>query len=156
MPHELQLQKLYRRSDLHVYLSKPFVLSWSLLELMACGTPVLAEANSMMEAANTTWHKRCTLAWPTRKPGQSDPDVIRNTRATQKMGRTGTKKQLQPTYLQHHCLSHLEQLLQQQTSHCFLMTESPSEQHRYQAWESVHSQSKSQELNLLRKICFIC
>ena len=47
MPHE-QLQKLYRRSDLHVYLSKAFVLSWSLLELMACGTPVLAEANPMM------------------------------------------------------------------------------------------------------------
>ena len=28
---------------------KAFVLSWSLLELMACGTPVLAEANPMME-----------------------------------------------------------------------------------------------------------
>ena len=35
--------------DLYVYLSKAFVLSWSLLELMACGTPVLAESNLMME-----------------------------------------------------------------------------------------------------------
>ena len=34
------LQKLYRRSTLHVYLSKAFVLSWSLLEVMASGTPV--------------------------------------------------------------------------------------------------------------------
>ena len=48
MPHD-ELQKLYRRSNLHVYLSQAFVLSWSLLELMACGTPVLAAANPMME-----------------------------------------------------------------------------------------------------------
>ena len=48
IPHE-QLQKLYRRSNLHVYLSKAFVLSWSLLEVMASGTPVLAEANPMMK-----------------------------------------------------------------------------------------------------------
>ena len=32
-----------------MYLSKAFVLSWSLLEVMASGTPVLAEANPMME-----------------------------------------------------------------------------------------------------------
>ena len=36
-------------AHLHVYLSKAFVLSWSLLEVMASGTPVLAEANPMME-----------------------------------------------------------------------------------------------------------
>ena len=40
MPHD-QLQKLYRRSDLHVYLSKAFVLSWSLLEAMAVGAPLV-------------------------------------------------------------------------------------------------------------------
>ena len=30
-------------------ISQAFVLSWSLLELMACGTPVLAESNPMMK-----------------------------------------------------------------------------------------------------------
>jgi glycosyltransferase involved in cell wall biosynthesis len=47
LPHD-QLVKVYRRSNLHVYLSNAFVLSWSLLEVMACGTPVLAADNPMM------------------------------------------------------------------------------------------------------------
>jgi len=47
LPHD-QLIKLYRRSNLHVYLSNAFVLSWSLLEVMACGTPVLAINNLML------------------------------------------------------------------------------------------------------------
>jgi len=48
LPHE-ELIKLYRRSDLHVYLSNAFVLSWSLTEIMACGTAVLAQSNAMIE-----------------------------------------------------------------------------------------------------------
>ena len=43
------LLKVYRRSDLHVYLSNAFVLSWSLTEIMACGTPILASHNPMLE-----------------------------------------------------------------------------------------------------------
>lgn len=43
------LIKIYRRSNLHVYLSEAFVLSWSLTEVMACGTPILARANAMTE-----------------------------------------------------------------------------------------------------------
>ena len=36
------LADLFRLSDLHVYLSMPFVLSWSLLNASACGAAILA------------------------------------------------------------------------------------------------------------------
>lgn len=36
------LVQLFALSDLHIYLTVPFVLSWSLLDALACGTTVLA------------------------------------------------------------------------------------------------------------------
>jgi glycosyltransferase involved in cell wall biosynthesis len=36
------LAQLFSRSDLHVYLTVPFCLSWSLFDALACGTTVLA------------------------------------------------------------------------------------------------------------------
>ena len=115
MPHD-QLQKLYRRSDLHVYLSKPFVLSWSLLELMACGTPVLAEANPMMEELiqpginGALWRGGPESLTKAILTLLQKPDQL-------KQWGTQAKQQLQPTYLQQHCLDQLEKLLRQQATY---------------------------------------
>lgn len=45
LPHETLL-KLFQISAAHVYLTVPFVLSWSLLEAMACGCLIVASATA--------------------------------------------------------------------------------------------------------------
>ena len=115
IPHE-QLQKLYLRSDLHVYLSKAFVLSWSLLELMACGTPVLAEANPMMEELiepgvnGALWHEKNENLAEAISRLLKSPDTL-------KCWGLAAREKLQPRYLQKHCLDQLEKLLTEQASY---------------------------------------
>lgn len=114
MPHD-QLQKLYRRSDLHVYLSKAFVLSWSLLELMACGTPVLAEANPMMEELIEPGVNGMLWRGGPENLAQAILTLLQSPEQLKHWGQQA-KQKLQPTYLQKHCLNQLEQLLMRQTS----------------------------------------
>jgi glycosyltransferase involved in cell wall biosynthesis len=48
VPHEV-LREVYRVSAAHVYLSYPFVLSWSLLEAMSCGATVVGSATAPVQ-----------------------------------------------------------------------------------------------------------
>jgi glycosyltransferase involved in cell wall biosynthesis len=56
------LARLLAVSDLHVYLTAPFVLSWSLLDAMACGAVVLASDTAPVRELVT--HERTGLLVP--------------------------------------------------------------------------------------------
>ncbi|MCH2102681.1 MAG: glycosyltransferase [Planctomycetes bacterium] len=48
LPRE-ELAKVFSMSDAHLYLTVPFVLSWSMLNAMACGAPVVGSATPPVE-----------------------------------------------------------------------------------------------------------
>jgi len=114
IPHD-QLQKLYRRSDLHVYLSKAFVLSWSLIEIMACGTPVLAAANPMMEELINPGVNGELWDGQSENLSEAILSILKNPDQLKLWG-LKAKESLQPKYMQKHCLDQLEKLLIKQTS----------------------------------------
>ena len=114
IPHD-QLQKLYRRSDLHVYLSRAFVLSWSLLELMACGTPVLAEVNPMMEELIKPGVNGALWRGDPTSLGKAIAELLNKPEQLRQWGKQA-RERLKPTYLQGHCLDKLESLLSSQAT----------------------------------------
>ena len=114
IPHE-QLQKLYRRSNLHVYISKAFVLSWSLLEVMASGTPVLAEANPMMEELIKPGVNGALWRGNPTSLGRVMAELLSNPEQLRQWGKQA-RELLKPKYLQRHCLDELEELLRAQTA----------------------------------------
>lgn len=117
IPHP-ELIKLYRRSNLHVYLSRPFVLSWSLVEVMACATPILAAANPMtaevispgQEGGLCPEHPQALAA--AMLEGIRDPQRLRN-------WGENARRRVEREFLRPHCLEKLIGVIEPLSQGCF-------------------------------------
>lgn len=70
-------RKLLRRSDVHVYLTAPFVLSWSMLEAMSCGCLVVASATEpVMEIIEHEKNGFLTSFWDENEIAKSISSVL--------------------------------------------------------------------------------
>jgi len=113
LPHG-ELIKLYRRSDLHVYLSSAFVLSWSVTEVMACGAAVLAQANAMIEELIEPGVNGALFSGTETELGSTMAALLKDKKQLRRWGE-GARSNLKEMG-QGRCLEELEELLQQMRS----------------------------------------
>jgi len=109
VPHA-ELIKLYRRSNLHVYLSAAFVLSWSLTEILACGTPVLAGENQMLRELIEPGVNGALWRGTPDGLGKGIAELLANPEQLKRWGET-SRSRLQSGFHQSHCVEELEKLL---------------------------------------------
>jgi len=84
--------RLLQRSDAHVYLSYPFVASWSLREAIACGAPIVGADTAMTREFIT--HNRNGLLVPFHAPQQIAAAVLQlleDARLARRLGQNGRK-----------------------------------------------------------------
>lgn len=87
-------RQLLRVSALHLYLSYPFVASWSLLEAMACGGLVVAlDTPAVREFVQDghTGHLVDWSPWCTDHVSERSLDILANPSASQEIRRAGTR-----------------------------------------------------------------
>lgn len=117
IPHS-ELIKLYRRSDLHVYLSRPFVLSWSLIEVMACGTPILAGQNAMSAEVITPGEHGGLCADHPQALSSALVEGLKNPKRLRQWGENA-RRRVQAEYLRPNCLEKLIGLIEPLSQGCF-------------------------------------
>jgi len=108
------LVRLFLRSDLHMYLSKSFVLSWSALEALACGTAILADDNPMLRELTET---NCNVSFC----HSEDPEALASKMQAMLNNKTNPQptRQLAEEFLLSHSVNRLEQLIMETTEQVF-------------------------------------
>ena len=109
LEHE-DLIKIYLRSNLHVYLSNAFVLSWSLTEIMACGTPILGLNNAMMKELVVPGKTGALYQGSEEGLGQAISDLLHNPDKLRSWGNQARQK-IDEEYRLSNSMEQLEQIL---------------------------------------------
>lgn len=106
-----------RRSDVHVYLTYPFVLSWSLLEAMSLGKAIVGSATAPVEEVIT--HDREGMLTPffdTHTLARTTAQLLQDVAMRQRLGQAAREKAVRLYDLQRCCLPRqmawIEQLVQ--------------------------------------------
>jgi len=119
VPHPV-LMALLQASWVHVYLSYPFILGWSLLEAMACGCCIVGSEGMPVAEAITHNVEGCLV--PLDQPGVLAEQVLQllhNPQQRERFGVAARRRAL--LYDQRLTLAALTQLLERQASAASLM-----------------------------------
>ena len=70
--------QIIQSSDCHVYLTKPYVLSWSFLEVLSCATPLVASSTPPVQEIVGTDAQYCSQAdfWDSQKIADSVLSIL--------------------------------------------------------------------------------
>jgi glycosyltransferase involved in cell wall biosynthesis len=111
LPYD-QLIRAFQISSIHVYLTYPFVLSWSFLEAMACGALVLGSATPPVQEVLT--HGRNGLLADFHDPEQQAELIMEALASPQKFAplRDAARKTVLARYELDRCLARQSQILE--------------------------------------------
>jgi glycosyltransferase involved in cell wall biosynthesis len=120
VPHGV-LHNLFQVCRCHVYLTYPFVLSWSLLEAMACGAVIVGSATPPVEEVIQHGHNGLLVDFfDPQALAQAVADVLANPEAHQSLGQAARRTVVEGYDLTTVCLPRQLRLVDQLASGCAL------------------------------------
>lgn len=105
---------LLQLSTVHVYLTYPFVLSWSLLEAMACGCAIVAsDTEPVREVIEHGKNGMLVPFFDSQKLAQQVSDLVEDPALREELSKSARRQVVEKYDLQEVCLPKLERLVYQ-------------------------------------------
>ncbi|MXN64349.1 glycosyltransferase [Stappia sp. GBMRC 2046] len=114
LPHS-SLMRLFQVSAAHIYLTYPFVLSWSFLEAMSCGCAVIASATAPVEEVVSDGENgRLVDFWSPQEIAETTLEILRHPGAFSRM-RSAARQTVISRYGLMSCLNQNRKLIERMT-----------------------------------------